>query len=379
VRVVVVSKTFVAESSQRMLEELAAAPGMELTLITPPEWRSDDGRTLPFVPAYVRGYQVRPTPIVFNGRYHFYMYRGLSAAMRELRPDIVHIDEEPYNPAGAQAQRAAQLAGAKTVFVVLQNIYKDYPFPYSAMERYNYARTAHVIAVNAAAGEVSRRKGYRGPLSVFTVYGIDPDMYQPMPRREPRPSPDTVVIGYLGRLTLYKGTGLLIEALASMPSRYRLRFIGSGPDESVLRQMVSERGMRERVDFHPAVPTTGVPAALAEVDMLAVPSMTQPNWMEQFGRVLIEAMACGTPVIGSSSGEIPRVIGDSGLITPEGDVNALRAALLRLGDDPQARAACAQAGRERALSMFTNAAAAHNIYQVYQSVLGASAGQRSRP
>ena len=285
-RVVVVSKTFVAESSQRMLEELATAPGMELTLITPPEWRSDDGRTLPFVPTYVRGYQVRALPIVFNGRYHFYMYRGLAAAIRELRPDIVHIDEEPYNPAGAQALRAAQQVGAKPVFVVLQNLYKDYPFPYSAMERYNYERAAHVIAVNAAAGDVSRRKGYKGPLSVFTVYGIDPEAYQPLPRREPRPAPDTVVIGYLGRLTLYKGTGLLIEALENMPARYRLRFIGSGPDEPALRQMVDERGMRARVDFYPAVPTTDVPAALAEVDMLAVPSMTQPNWMEQFGRVL---------------------------------------------------------------------------------------------
>lgn len=369
-RVVVVSKTFVAESSQRMLEELAALPGVELTLITPPEWRSDDGRTLPFTPVFVRGYKVHPLPVVFNGRYHFYMYRGLSSVIRELRPDIVHIDEEPYNPAGAQAQRVAQLVGAKSVFVVLQNLSRDYPFPYSAMERYNYARTAHVIAVNAAAADVTRRKGYTGPLSVFTVYGIDPELYQPMPRREPRPAPDTIVIGYLGRLTLYKGTGLLIEALASMPLRYRLRFIGSGPDEPALRQMVEERELNDRVDFHPAVPSTSVPAALAEVDMLAVPSMTQPNWMEQFGRVLIEAMACGTPVVGSSSGEIPRVIGDSGIITPEGDVNALRAALLRLGDDPQLRAAYARAGRERVLAMFTNAAAARNIYQVYQRTLG---------
>jgi glycosyltransferase involved in cell wall biosynthesis len=372
VRVVVVSKTFVAESSQRMLEELATAPGIELTLITPPEWRSDDGRTLPFVPTYTRGYQVRLLPIVFNGRYHFYMYRGLSAAIREIQPDIVHIDEEPYNPAGAQAQRAAGLAGAKTVFVVLQNLYKDYPFPYSAMERYNYQRTAHVIAVNAAAGEVSRRKGYRGPLSVFTVYGIDPELYQPAPRQEPRP-PESVQIGYLGRLTLYKGAGLLIEALASLPPRYRLRFIGSGPDEPALRQMVDERGMRARVDFHPAVPTTGVPAALTEVDILAVPSLTQPNWMEQFGRVLIEAMACGVPVIGSDSGEIPRVVGDAGVITPEGDVNALRAALLRMGDDPQLRAMYAQAGRQRALTQFTNLAAAQNIYRVYQSVLATPA------
>jgi glycosyltransferase involved in cell wall biosynthesis len=372
VRVAIISKTFVAEAAQKLLERIAARPGVELTLITPPEWRSDDGRTLPFTPSYTAGYTVRPTPVVFNGRYHFYVYRGLARAIRDMRPEIVHIDEEPYNPAGAQAQRAALAVGARTVFVALQNLYKDYPFPYSAMEQYDYRHMAHLIAVNAAAGEVARRKGYSGPLSTFTVYGIDPAMFQPAPRREPRPSPDTFIAGYLGRLTLYKGTGLLIEAVADMPPHCRLRFIGAGPDEPELRRMVAERGVADRVEFRPAVPTDAVPAALAELDALAVPSLTRPNWMEQFGRVLIEAMACGTPVVGSDSGEIPRVIGDAGLITPEGDVAALRDALLRLESNAALRIHLSQMGRERALRLFTNDAAAANVLHVYEQALSAA-------
>ncbi len=371
-RVAIVSKTFVAEASQQLLERIAARPGVELTLITPPEWRSDDGRTLPFTSRYTTGYTVAATPVVFNGRYHFYVYRGLSRVMRQIQPDIVHIDEEPYNPAGAQAQRAALLVGARSVFVTLQNLYRDYPFPYSAMEQYDYRHTAHMIAVNAAAGEVARRKGYSGPLSVFTVYGIDPTMYQPAPRREPRPAPDTFVIGYLGRLGLFKGTGVLIEALARMPQRCRLRFIGSGPDEAELRRLAAERGVADRVEFRGAVSTVAVPAALAEVDVMVLPSLTQPNWMEQFGRVLIEAMACATPVVGSDSGEIPNVIGDAGIVTPEGDVEALRSALLRLEADPALRAHYAQAGRERALRLFTNDATASNIVGVYEQVLRAA-------
>ncbi len=368
-RVAIVSKTFVAEASQKLLEHIAARPGIALTLITPPEWRSDDGRTLPFTPRYTAGYAVKQTPVVLNGHYHFYIYRGLSRALRELKPDVVHIDEEPYNPAGAQAQRAALLVGAKSVFVTLQNLYKDYPFPFSAMEQYDYRHMAHMIAVNAAAGEVARRKGYAGPLSTFTMYGIDPELFQPAPRREPRATPYTFIIGYLGRLTIYKGTGLLIEALASMPPHCRLRFIGSGPDEPTLRRMVVERGVADRVEFRAAVPTTGVPAALAEVDALAVPSLTQPNWMEQFGRVLIEAMACGVPVVGSDSGEIPHVIGDAGLVTPEGDVAALRAALLRLEANPALRAQFSHMGRERARRLFTNEAAARNIVGVYEQAM----------
>ena len=371
-RVAVVSKTFVAEAAQQMLERVAAHPGVELTLITPPEWRSDDGRTLPFVPRYTAGYEARATPVVFNGRYHFYVYRGLSRVMRQIQPDIVHIDEEPYNPAGAQAQRAALVVGARSIFVALQNVYKDYPFPYSAMEQYNYRHMAHMIAVNAAAGEVARRKGYTGPLSTFTVYGIDPALFQPAPRREPRATPDTFIIGYLGRLTLYKGTGLLIEALANLAPRFRLRFIGSGPDEPELRRLAAQHGVADRVEFRAAVPTDAVPATLAEIDALAVPSLTQANWMEQFGRVLIEAMACGTPVVGSDSGEIPNVIGEAGLVTPEGDVAALRAALVRLGSDPALCARLSQMGRERTLRLFTNDVVASNIVNVYQQALSAA-------
>ncbi len=371
-RVALVSKTFVAEAAQKLLERIAAQPGVELTLITPPEWRSDDGRLLPFTPRYTAGYAVKQTPVVLNGRYHLYVYRGLSRVMRQLQPDVVHIDEEPYNPAGAQSQRAASLVGARSVFVTLQNLYKDYPFPYSKLEQYDYRHMAHLIAVNAAAGDVARKKGYAGPLSVFTVYGIDPALFQPAPRREPRPTPDTFIVGYLGRLTLYKGAGLLIEALAGMPARCRLRFIGSGPDEATLRQMVVERGVADRVEFRAAVPTDAVPAALAEIDALALPSLTQPNWMEQFGRVLIEAMACATPVVGSDSGEIPHVIGDAGLVTSEGDVAALRAALLRLEGDVALRARLGELGRARALRLFTNEAAASNIVGVYRQVMAAA-------
>ena len=62
------------------------------------------------------------------------------------------------------------------------------------------------------------------------------------------------------------------------------------------------------------------------MDVSVLPSLTRPNWKEQFGRTLAEAMSCETPVIGSDSGEIPHVIGDAGLIFKEGDAQALAGA-----------------------------------------------------
>ncbi|MEO7003778.1 MAG: glycosyltransferase, partial [Ktedonobacterales bacterium] len=258
-RVVMISKTFVADTAQRQLEWLARQPGVDLTLITPPAWRSDDGRTLHFTSRYTQGYRVRTLPVLFNGHYHFYVYRGLRGTLRDLKPDLVHIDEEPYNPAGAQAQQLASHLHAPTVFIAWQNLYHDYPLPFARLEQYDYKRAAHIIAGNAAAGGVLRRKGYTGPISVFSVHGVDPDIYHPLPRQERATADGQFVIGYLGRLVLYKGTGLLIEALAGLPSACRVRFVGSGPDEAALRQLAVERGVADRVEFRPAVSTSGVP------------------------------------------------------------------------------------------------------------------------
>lgn len=372
-RVVIVSKTFVAETAQRQLEWIARQPDIELTLVTPPYWRSDDGRRLPFLPRFVEGYQVRRAPVVFNGQYHFYFYPSLGAIVRQQRPDVLHIDEEPYNPAGAQAQRLADTLGARTVFVAWQNLYRAYPAPYAWIERYNYRRAAAIIAGNADAANVLRRKGYAGPMAVFSVHGVDPDIYRPLARTS---SPNTFIIGYLGRLVSYKGVGLLIEALQGMPDHCRLRLVGSGPDERALRCLASERGVVERVDFVPAVAAADVPQMLADIDVLAAPSLTQPNWKEQFGRVLIEAMACGIPVIGSDSGEIPHVIGAAGMIVPEGDVEALRVGLLRLANDAAMRERFSRAGRVRALEQFTQEQVARKAVAVYHEALGQQEARR---
>ncbi|HEY1391632.1 MAG TPA: glycosyltransferase [Ktedonobacterales bacterium] len=372
-RVVIVSKTFVAETAQRQLEWIARQPAIELTLVTPPFWRSDDGRRLPFVPRFVEGYQVRRAPVVFNGQYHLYFYRELGTIIRQQRPDVLHIDEEPYNPVGAQAQRLADALGARTVFVSWQNLYRTYPVPYAWIERYNYRRAAAIIAGNTDAADVLRRKGYTGPTSIFSVHGVDPDIYRPLPRAS---SHDTFVIGYLGRLVLYKGVGLLIEALHGMPDHCRLRLVGSGPDERALRRMASEYGVAARVDFVPAIVTADVPRLLADMDVLAAPSLTQSNWKEQFGRVLIESMACGVPVVGSDSGEIPHVIGAAGMIVPEGDGEALRAGLMRLMNDAAMRERFSRAGRARVLERFTQEQVARKTVAVYHEALGRREARR---
>ena len=375
-RIALISKTFVADAAQRQLEWIAQQPGVELTLITPRAWRMDDGRTWIFSPTYTSGYQTRSLELRFNGHYHHYAYLGLDRVIDELRPDLLHIDEEPYNYAGFQAQRIATAQRIPTIFVALQSVYRRYPPPYSLFEQYNYRRTAHIISVNSDVETVIRRKGYTGRSSVFYVYGVDPEIVYPRPR-EPRMG-DQFVVGYVGRLLFDKGLGVLIEAIASLPPSYRLRLVGEGPDREALGQLAASKGVAQHVEFAGAVSSQEIPQMFAAMDVMALPSLTRKNWKEQFGRVLIEAMACETPVIGSDSGEIPNVIGDAGLVTPEGDAQALAAAIARLGSDPALCADLTRRGRQRVLDRFTQEQVARRTAALYQDVLS-GAGRMSQP
>ena len=108
---------------------------------------------------------------------------------------------------------------------------------------------------------------------------------------------------------------------------------------------------------------------MAQLDVLVLPSLSRPNWIEQFGRVLAEAMSCETPPVGSDSGEIPYVIGNGGLVFKEGDAHDLAAQIQKLLDDPELYARLAQQGRQRVLDNYTQERIARQTYDVYTEML----------
>jgi phosphatidyl-myo-inositol dimannoside synthase len=112
-----------------------------------------------------------------------------------------------------------------------------------------------------------------------------------------------------------------------------------------------------------------VPAYLNAMDVLCAPSLTTPRWREQFGRMLIEAMACGVPVVASDSGEMPHVVGDVGEIIPEGDAEQLRDCFTRLLEDSEHRMELSRRGRERALREFALPAVAARHLDFFSDVL----------
>lgn len=367
-RILMISKALVAGTSQRKLEELAKCPAVELTLVTPPYWQRDDGSKQKLERLYTTGYRMIVTPMAFNGNFHLHYYPRLSKIMREVRPDVVHIDEEPYNFSTFQAMRLARQHKASALFFTWQNLYRTYPPPFRQMELYNYRHAAFALAGNQEATEVLQHKGYHGPTRIIPQFGFDTEIYK---RTEPRPTRapgDPFIIGSIGRFVENKGLPLLVEALTTLPEYCRVVFIGNGPMKSVLEEQANSLGVAERVTFKASVPTPEVPKEMQRIDTFVLPSLTRPNWKEQFGRVLAEAMACETPVIGSSSGEIPNVIGDAGLVFQEGNVQALVACIRRLLDDSELYTQLAIRGRQRVLEHYTQEQIAKQTYQVYQEM-----------
>jgi len=362
-RVLMLSKACGVGAYQRKLEEIARSGEVDLRVLVPPGWRDSARGWLPTERAHVEGYDLRVTPIRFNGRFHLHYYPRFGRELAQFQPEIVHIDEEPYNLATWHALWQARRRGARTLFFSWQNIARAYPPPVRLGEQWVLRHVDYAIVGTQGAAEVWRGKGYQGPLAVIPQFGVDPAIFFP---RE-RSYGGTFTVGLVGRLVEEKGGALLLDALADLGGAWRLDVVGEGPARYPLQAQAQQLRVGDRVTFA-ALASGRMPGYYQGLDVLAVPSLTRPNWKEQFGRVIIEAMACGVPVVGSSSGAIPDVIGDAGVIVPEGDRRALSAALARLRQSPELRAELGARGRQRVLERYTQAQVAAQTVQVYREM-----------
>jgi glycosyltransferase involved in cell wall biosynthesis len=276
------------------------------------------------------------------------------------------MDEEPYNLATWMGLRAAARRQASGLFFTWQNLYRRYPPPFRWLEQANYRRARIAIAGNHEAAAVLRRKGYRGEIAVIPQFGVDPTMFTP---RAVAPLSGPVRIGYAGGYLPEKGLDLLLQACAGLRGGWRLHLVGEGEERQRLTRLAKELHIDDRVCLDRRLASAEMPAFYQSLDMFVLPSRSTPTWKEQFGRVLIEAMACEVAVVGSSSGLIPNVVGDAGLVFDEGDAGSMRQTLQSLLDDSELRRELGARGRQRVLAHYTMAQVAAQTVQVYSALL----------
>lgn len=361
-----ISKALVVGAYHKKIEELVKL-GVALHVVLPRQW----GSLTPEI-NQARGYGVHVLRCMLHGKNHFHFYRGLDRLVDEVRPDLIHIDEESYSTVTFQAMRIAAQRAIPALFFNWQNLLKRFPFPFSFFERYAFRHAKAAIAGNSEAKDVLIRKECNVPIAIIPQFGVDPSVFSTRDvtrlRRDLFGS-DVWIVGYGGRLVEEKGLMVLLEAMAGMPERVRLLVVGRGPLRRRMEEKAGHLKISDRVKILDHVASTEMPEYLNCLDTLVLPSLTRGNWKEQFGRILIESMACGVPVVGSNSGEIPHVIGDAGIIVPEGDSVGLRDALLRLIGNGGERKRLAHLGQKRVEEHFTQQKIAHATLALYQSML----------
>lgn len=354
-RLLVVSHSCAQAPNQRIYSELQTLTGWEITLAIPEDWKDEFGNTLNQTPLADLAHRTHKIPVLLNGNIILHIYRkGWGRFLRRSAFDAIYLNHEPYALATAQVCWAnlRQTRPAPFGFYSCQNILKKYPPPFSIMERMVYDHSQFAFPITTAVTEVLRAKNYRG-IATECALPVDVDACLPRGREAneallPR-QPGEIVIGYVGRVIEAKGLRTLARSLAQIADlRWKLVIIGAGDFEEDFKKMMRDHGLEERVIFTGYVPHKEAPRYLSAFDVLVLPSETQPNWKEQFGRVITESLACGTPVIGSDSGEIPNLIRSSGggMVFPERDAGSFGQALRTLITDETLRKELAEKGRE---------------------------------
>ena len=373
-KILAISHSCVTDVNQQLYVALSQIPNVEINLVIPVNWKSEyTGKTI--VPSCLPGvdFSVHSLPAGVPGHnsLHFY-WRRLYDVIRKFDPDIVFLDEEPWSLIALQTTVICSRLKKKLVCYTKQNIYKSYPIPFKWIEQKVYHSAAAIIALSEEVKSVLRQKGFAGSCPLL-AHACDIQLFYQGDAKELREKLGLqgLVIGFMGRFVPEKGLTTLIQALLlitekRLDTKISALFVGSGPEESTLKQITSASDKNINFVFAGSVPHLEAGHHLRCMDIFVIPSRTTPSWKEQFGRVIIEAMACGIPVVGSDSGQIPVLIQSTsgGLTFEEGNAEDLAEKLLCLINDPAKRARLGKIGQAAVRSSYTYEAVAQQLHGI---------------
>lgn len=384
-RILIVSHTYIVDLNCEKLRELAKL-GAEVTVIVPQRWQPGGVQNRLIIAPPLQDGSFRRVPIANwsqNNQALLTFQWGIVNVLRRFRPQVIHVEQGAKGLCYSQLITLNTLLGikAKNCFFTWWNLPYENRFPVSWIERYNLANTDGLIAGNQDGVDILRDHGYPRAATVLPQLGVDEQLFRPEPQPELRQAlgiePDDFVVGFVGRFVPEKGILTLVKALSQLPAQtWRLLLLGRGALRDEVKRLADRVGIGDRLVWVESVPHDAVPRYINVMNTLVLPSettmqfktLTAAGWKEQFGHVLIEAMACKVPVIGSDSGEIPHVIRDTGLVFPEGEVASLRDRLAQLMNTPELAQLLGERGYQRTMEQYTNRAIARQQLAFYEEL-----------
>jgi glycosyltransferase involved in cell wall biosynthesis len=371
VRILSIAHTAVSRQQGRMrYRPFEFEPEFDVHLVAPKTWH-EFGRSLTADETIDAGFTLHVEPVVLSRLpkigWYAHIYPGLPRLIRQLKPDVIHLWEEPWSFVALQA---CLLRGpAALVLEVDQNIEKRLPPPFETIRRYVLQRTDLILSRSPDATAVARAAGFKGVARPIG-YGVDRDTFTPgVQSRAPRRPDAPLRIGYVGRLVQEKGLDDALAAMKRARAPITLHIMGEGPYKQQLQDRVRALDLETRVSFQSWGSHLDVARFLREQDVSLLLTWTTPSVKEQFGRSIIESQSCGVPVIGSTCGAIPTVIGGGGWVVPERSPDALARVMDQIAAAPEDIQARGLAGLRNVEQHYTYEATASALAEGWREAM----------
>lgn len=333
------------------------ARGHEVHLAVPERWRDASGREQQTAIGDDGGLHVIPVAVQAQPDESRSEWHGgtVKRLIRDLRPDLLHLEQEPWSPTAATAVRAAKSLGIPTVLHVAH----AREVPAGMLDRWRQRTVLGGVSGIAAAS--SAALGLWPAWSASEAGRVIPRQPTEVALPTPGRPSDVLRLGFTGRLVPERGCDLLLRACARLYGQWTLQVAGSGPSQDELEELAMRLGLASRITWLGGLPAPALASWWSEVDVLVAPLRATPTFVEEHGMLLREAMAREIAVVGSRTGALPDVIGDAGALVASDDVEGLSAALQQWLAEPDALLAAKAAARRRILGAFTPSAVAEQL------------------
>lgn len=318
-----------------------------------------------------RSYEILnlPTAYLFKNDVHRSFYWPPRFQLRDFQPHLIYCEHEQESLMALEASIMRDLFCPRVPLILYtwQNILRRRNWLVRTVSDATLQAAQHIFCASSEGIDVLRRQGYKGGASVVQQMGLDTRYFYPKDGDSLRAELGlgSFVIGFIGRLVPEKGLDTLLIAASQLPFLCDILIVGNGSEEEALHSLSQSLGIANRVHFINSISWDQVVDYMNILDVFVLPSRTTPNWKEQFGRVLVEAMACRVPVVGSDSGAIPEVIGDAGRVFSEGNCEQLSEILAELISSPQLRSELGNNGFNRVQANYTVEKLAEKMLNVW--------------
>jgi glycosyltransferase involved in cell wall biosynthesis len=367
-RAVIVSHLYADPANRAKLRSLAGM-GVSLAVAVPDRWAASDGRSHGTEWGDDSGVRVVPIPVngrvAEPGRLHW-SAKPLRRLLTDFRPDVLHIEEEPWTQPAALSLRLARRLRIRTVLSTAESLPRSLSFRQRFRRELSLRNASGIIGANRLALTLATKRRPTIPHLALPQIGVTP------PAPVPRESHPGLAIGFVGRLVPERGLALLFRACVGLAGRWTLTVIGTGPSQEELEVLAERLGISARIHWLGALPREAVDQVWPRLDCVVFPARTTPRWVATAARGALHAMANGVTVVGSDSGALPEIVGDAGRIVPEEDVPAFAAALQDLYANRSECERLGAAGRRRIMDEFSDAAIAGKMLNFWRTLTPAT-------